>query len=240
LTEPNSKGIVLAGLRDRIVPILAKNGFSDFRKVRSARIRADRFEIVQYEFFTAATHREWSTTPFSFGISAGIYLKFVPPLRGEWDDPDLPGDTDCQVRCSLYKSIKQHPKVRNLWILEKDLSNFDSVLADAARMIEEKLIPWFQSLGTTQQLLHLFLEGEERIDGADNTFGFGRKGSPIRNVLTGLTALETKDYGLAEKYLAICADNHWYTAGKQSDVVTERIKSALNEARLALRDHKPL
>jgi len=69
---------------------------------------------------------------------------------------------------------------KDIWYVEKDGSNLDFIIANAKKVILEEGIEWFNKFS---DLSYTYKYLQEKPENAYETFGFGKKGSLIRNRL---------------------------------------------------------
>ena len=229
----NSKKEVTKRFWSLVAPELASVGFGRFSGNHVYRDRAATIDVIKLEFFTPTAHREWGTTPYSFGLSAGIYPGFAPNPFGGRIAVDAAGKAEpdeniCAVRTRAIRRLRQPKHVpSSVWQIEAETANAALALTDAQNALRTQFLPWFGKFSDPQALLDLFRSGEENFESVAPCFGFGRVGSPVRNLYLGFTALNCGDEDLAKCALTAALSKGDFLALSGSSVVDDEIHDAL-------------
>jgi hypothetical protein len=178
---------------------LTSHGFGRTAGPNAYRDHEATIDVFKVEFFDGPTHRVWGTSSHSFGLSCGVFLKFAPnPFGGRiahgvggFLEPD---ETVCAIRTHLFRKLHQPTRVPpNVWCIAADLSDLDAAIIDVKQAFESQAVPWFARFETTKAILELLQHDEEKMDGNAPCFGFGRLGSPVRNLYLGFAAVDSGD-----------------------------------------------
>lgn len=181
-----------------ILKPLASIGF-DRRTSRSAwRQRGEHVEVVNFQSFNAYLADTIGCTTFSFAVKLGLWPLYIPPRDSLKTDAGrvLPAEYQCPIRRHLQKRLKQIDLPRkDIWLVERDGSNLTRAVADAAAVLREDGLAWFDALRTPEAVAVLLEDHDEDMDG---TWGFGRKGSPHRIYLQACTRMRLGTFGTDE------------------------------------------
>src|SRR5262249_17770788 len=118
-----------------------------------------------------------------------------------------------------------------VWSVQHDLSNMEEILRDVARVIEVVGLRWFERFRSLDAIVDVLKNAEEDFDGDSPCFGFGRRGSPVRNMYLGFTALQTGARALAVEALIAATSKGGFSRLSGSDETDARIEAALRELR---------
>jgi hypothetical protein len=88
---------------------------------------------------------------------------------------------------------------------------------------------WFERFGTLAAIVELLCDADEELEGEDPCYGFGRKGSPVRNLYLGFAAALSGDRELACKALAASMSSGGFRKLSGSDEVDRRIVAKRTE-----------
>ena len=187
-------------IRTRVWHHLKDLGFTR-RTGRSAwRHWDDGVDVVNFQSFNAYDAGALGCTTFSFAVNLGIWLSYVPPDEGEPKRKDgllLPEEYQCYFRRSLRKRLVQPGFERTeIWLVADDGSNVVETVTDAATVIDQDGLPWFDRLHDPKEVLRTLLEENEVMEDA---WGFGNKESPVRLYLTGYVALHVGEHETAAR-----------------------------------------
>jgi len=171
------------------------------RTSRSAwRHWADGVDVVNFQSFNAYNAGVLGCTTFSFAVNLGIWLSYIPPYAGQPTRKDgltLPEEYECYFRRSLRKRLAQPEFERKeIWFVADDGSNVGEAVSDAAAVISDEGLPWFDRFREPQEVPRTLAEEKEAMDG---TWGFGNTSSPVRLYLTGYAAVHVGEYDLAAR-----------------------------------------
>lgn len=195
----NKKSVVVEHVWRALQQSLNSSGFGRRVGPHAYRDHEATIDVLKVEFFDGSTHRVWGTSNHSFGLSCGVFFKFAPnPFGGRiargTEGLLEPDGTVCAIRTYLQRKLHQPKSVpRNVWSVAADLSDLDSVAIDVQRAFEEQAVRWFTRFKTVTEITELLRYGDEQMDGDAPCFGFGRKGSPIRNLYLGFAAIASGD-----------------------------------------------
>lgn len=179
-------------LRREVRPWLEAAGFTRFVARTAWRQRADRIEAVHYRApFNEREANLRQISPHSFEVIVGVFLPDVSPdapevkrQNGQW----LPkvGQWDfCQ---RLVNDPGQPAFVGQwLWVVAGGREELRGVMASVRQALAEQAEPWFDGLGSREDILARLLVDEPP--------------SPRREWLTGYVALKLGNMALAEKRL---------------------------------------
>jgi hypothetical protein len=146
----NSREKVIKHVWSVVQPRIYADGFSRIAGANAYRDHDRTIDVLSMEFFDAATHRTWGTTPHSFGLSSGVFLKFAPNPFGGQIPEDAQGNsqpdvTVCALRSHLLSGLPHLKTVpRNVWSVKDDLSDIEAVSRDVAQSVEHTGRVWFE------------------------------------------------------------------------------------------------
>lgn len=214
---------------------LTAHGFCRTAGAHAYRDHEATIDVVGIEFFDGPTHRVWGTSTHSFGIDCGVYLKFAPnPFGGEIARGAHgllePHGTICAIRTHLMRT-SSHPEnvPRNVWPVAADLSNLGAVTIDAQEAIETTAIRWFARFTSVGEIVDLLRHDDEQMDGDTPCFGFGRIGSPVRNLYLGFAAAANGDAQAGRGALVASMSKGGFARLSGSSAVDDSIRSKLAE-----------
>jgi hypothetical protein len=125
------------------------------------------------------------------------------------------------LRSRLHKTIPQPEFPRkDIWFIDKDGMFLEPAVFDAANVIANDGLPWFDRFASDSEVLRTLLQDKETNEG---TWGFGANPSPHRSYLTGYVALFQKRFDLAAAQLKGALDSGCFSA------VEEQIRRDLHE-----------
>lgn len=120
------------------------------------------------------------------------------PIK-EKDGVLLPDENRCIFRKHLIKSLTQEEiKERHIWYINDTGDNIEVVMDDVEKILISDGLEWFEKYSCIDVALDTLLNKEEDLNG---TWGFGRKGSPIRNFAGGYIAYSLQKYDVAVEML---------------------------------------
>jgi hypothetical protein len=205
--------------RDALAPL----GFERSVPGLLYRDRPGAIDVIQAEFFNAETHGSWGTTRHSFAVTCGVFFRFAPHPGGrQWSPIDLlakPDAAECGLRSHVVTGA-----VTNVWSIGEDLEALNTVVAHAVVACREQLVPWFEQWADFRNVLKLLQSSEERYEGVQPTYGFGRVGSPLRNYFLGFVAVECGERELARSALTACLEKGGFKRLSGSETVDNRIR----------------
>lgn len=215
--------VVNKEIRSRVWHDLKNLGFTR-RTSRSAwRHWADGVDVVNFQSFNAYNAGVLGCTTFSFAVNLGIWLSYIPPYSGQpkrKDGVPLPEEYECYLRRSLRKRLAQPDLERKeIWLVADDGSNVVEAVSDAAAVISDEGLPWFNRFRDPQEVLRTLTDERETMDG---TWGFGNMPSPVRLYLTGYSAVHVGEYELATRSF-----EELLTSGVMEETY-ERVRRALD------------
>jgi hypothetical protein len=112
----------------------------------------------------------------------------------------LPEPAQCHIRFEPARRVRQRGVPSNIWAVGDSETDLQVVVDDAAGAMREYGFPWLELVKDPVYVLKLLRESEE--DSAHGRlFGFGRPGSPVRNVIVGFMELHAGNYGPACDHL---------------------------------------
>ncbi len=213
---------------------LAANGFGRMAGAHAYRDHEATIDVVKIEFFDASTHRIWGTSSHSFGVACGVFLKFAPNpfggriAHGRGGSPE-PDETVCAIRTHLSRSSPQAKSVpKNVWPIAADLSNLDSAAIDM-KAFNGQAVLWFARFKTIKEITDLLRNGDEQMNGDAPCFGFGRKGSPVRNLYLGFAAAASGDAQIGREALVASMSKGGFAQLSGSTAIDDLVRSKLIE-----------
>ena len=190
-----------------IWPLMRDSGFSQFTSRTAWRYGPQRIDVVNFQSFNSYLANSVGCTTYSFCVRLGSSFEAIPKWeRVKRKDGLLrPEEYECHFRIALQKSVTQ-PKLkrRDVWYVDPAGENLEMVIADAKAVIAETGREWFRRFDDMQEVLRTLLEDRESGDG---TFGFGAKPSPMRDLMTGFTALSLGKTDLARERIQKALDS---------------------------------
>jgi hypothetical protein len=130
-------------------------------------------------------------------VNLGEWLSYVPPHAGEVKQVDgrlLPEEYKCHFKSRLRNQLAQPPMEQDdIWFIADDGSNVTEAVVDAAASLRERLT-WFERFRNPEEVLDFLLRAEEETG---ETWGFGAKGSPVRNYMIGYVSVHLGHYDRA-------------------------------------------
>jgi hypothetical protein len=191
-------------IKKYIIPILKEHGFQVFTNRTAWRDNGIKIDIVNFQSFNSYLAESLGCTSFSFAINLGVYIKCIPNLyincpfkvRSNIICPD---ESASHIRRSLNKTLEQDKYLReNIWFVDENGGNLNSVITDASNVIVSDAFSWFDRFDNYEEVLRTLVNDDEKLF---DTFGFGRNPSPRRNYCIGYISLAIGDYKLAESSL---------------------------------------
>ena len=187
-------------IRKFVWPALKAAGFEVFTSRVAWRYTSDRIDVVEFRSFNKYNADILGVTTFSFAVSLGSFLLYVPP---QWppkikDGKQLPSEPECHFRGALQCSIQSRIKDKAIWPIEPDGRNVSWCIQDVLNQLPGALA-WFSRLDRKEEVLRVLLEEDEEMP---HLWGFGRKPSPIRSYLSGYVALSLGKEVLAVEKLS--------------------------------------
>jgi len=158
-------------------PRLATLGFDPSGR-GAWRASTDRIDAVSVWAIGVYNAPIFDTIPASFKVSLGVVLRYVP--QQPFPSDARPDPAECHLRRELRSRVASPEQDHGLWLLDADGSNLDEAVAHAGDALLEEASPWFERFSDPSEILRTLEEGDEDMSG---TWGFGGKGSPLRNQL---------------------------------------------------------
>lgn len=192
--------VVNKAIKSQIWSFLREEGFSQFSSRNAWRYKQDRIEVINFQSFNSYLAGLIGCTTFSLSVNLGIYFTIIPnqftnnPVK-EKNGWLLPEEFKCIFRKQLIKSLYQDEiNDRQVWYVDALGSNIELVMDDVKRILYSDGIKWFEKYSQMDAVLNTLLNEEEKLF---DTWGFGRKASPIRNFAGGYIAYALQKYDLA-------------------------------------------
>ncbi len=155
--------------RQVISPALLDAGFSKTTARRSWKWLEDCVWVLEIravgKYFSDVTG--WP--PMSVGVWTGIYHEFIPSVTGRATKNDdkgrlLPNEVECHSRSHLTCTLNQstftkdfynpaEQKRKDIWWIEHDISNIESVAENICLRFIEQGLPWYQKFTAPENLL---------------------------------------------------------------------------------------
>lgn len=204
-------------IRERVWASLKESGFAK-RTARTAwRQRHNQIDVINFQSFNSYLAESLGCTTFSFSVNLGTWLMYVPDLTGTLkvkDGRPLPEEYECPFRTQLRKRVHQQEYPRDdVWFVAPDGSNVDQVVGDAATVIEQEGLPWFEQFVDARSVMRL-LDQPEELDGG--TWGMGRNPSPMRSYIKAYTAIHLRDYETAREELRAVIQSGAFTHDRKA------------------------
>lgn len=228
-----SKKLVEGALAETMAPILQQSDFEYLKRGNARRSLQQRIDVIQVEFFNKSSHMKWGTTPYSFALPIGFFIKSAPSFYSSTTPKDafgnpVPEPAICHVRGTPKKRIRQREcDIPNIWYVDPDGKSLDKVLNDVRNVLVTDVIPWFERLGDLNVLLNMLLEDPEERSVRNNCWGWGRMNSPVRLALTGFVAFELKQWDLAKNCFLGVLDKGGLSALAGTTTIDEMIAQKL-------------
>jgi Domain of unknown function (DUF4304) len=193
-----------------IRPFLKELGFRAFTERTGWRYHGDRIDIVNFQSFNSYNAGVMNVTTFSFSVNLGCFLRYIPnhyPSAPESKllalDPPRPKEYQCHMRRRL---VRGYPDKRTsdigIWFIDEQGSNVREALEDVRKAIIETAVKWFDQFSDTAKVIAIL---QNPNGNGDETHGFGRIGSPIRDYFLGYSALADGNAELARRHLLLAA-----------------------------------
>jgi hypothetical protein len=205
-------------IRTEIWPLLKDRGFGIFTFRSAWRHSAYQIDVVNFQSFNSYLAEGIGSTTYSFALNLGCYITVVPPESGIQPFKSkagnlLPPEYGCHFRKQLRKTIKQPELTRDdVWYVDPDGIYLRATMEDARQIMTVEGLPWFEQFTDLRYVYELLLGDEHYVNG---TWGFGAKGSPKRNYLTGYVALTLEDYNTAAQALEAALNSPSYVGVRQ-------------------------
>jgi len=165
---------------------------------------------VNFQSFNSYLAGSVGCTTYSFAVNLGCYLTYIPYEWGQdrlkqKDGRLLPKEFQCHLRSKLHKTIPQPEFQRkDIWFIDDDGKFLGPAVFDAANIIANDGLPWFDRFASDSEVLRTLLRDRETHGG---TWGFGANPSPHRSYLIGYVALFLKRFDLAATQLKRALDS---------------------------------
>jgi hypothetical protein len=182
------RSVVWAALKDQ--------GFTKRTSRTAWRHWHDSVDVINFQSFNAYNAGVLGCTTYSFAVNLGVWLRYIPShVVKERNGQLAPEEYECHLRRRLKKRLVQHGfDHHDIWLVTEDGSNVGDVVADAAAVIRDEGVVWFDRFRDPEEVLQTLTAEDEAVD---ETWGFGRKGSPVRNYMTGYAAVHVGRYDVA-------------------------------------------
>ena len=195
--------VVNKRIRAEIWPLMKQHGFSKFTSRSAWRLSNGRIDVLNFQSFNSYNASRIDVTTYSFAINLGSFFVDAPREHrmeglGWGDGLKLPAEYHCHFRGSLRKTIAQEGEGgRSIWYIDPKGRYLEPVIADARAVIERNAFTWFERLADPGEVRRILLDEDESMD--DALWGFGGKGSPVRQRLlkhfvpSNASLVETRD-----------------------------------------------
>ncbi len=221
-----------------IRPMLKANGFDKFTGRTYWRYHCDRIDILNFESFNAYNADVLGCTTFSFGVKLAVFMNYIPMENvKEKNGLKRPKEYEGHFRSHIDKAIvqKEFPR-KDIWFVDKEGKYLETVILDCKAQIEREALIWYERFDKKENVLQILLEEDEQME---KTWGFGNKGSAVRNKFIAYTALELNkkelaknklnevvefhksEYENTKKYSKMMAQNHY----EKMKILEEKIKT---------------
>lgn len=203
-TPPQSmeRKVVRKALIEALQPMLMAQGFTHFHGATAWRRSAQWIDVVEIDFVDTVSYRRDCPT-----LGVGRYLAFAPrdPFSREVKTVDgklCPTSAECHLRKVMFRLDQTQG---TSWVVcdERELL---ACCAEARRLLEERVFPWFvwlDDLGTVLKLLRKGkpdLEGNSRDPMRRGTWNYDSYFS--RQVVAGIAAFRLGQWALCTEILA--------------------------------------
>jgi hypothetical protein len=153
----DSKAVAKA-LKTAVFPLLRDAGFSEFTTRTAWRTGVNTIAVLDFPSLGSYLGSAVRVTSHSFGASAGLYYKAMHATPWAKEPiPGLPEEWRCQARKVLRKRLFQLWCWRpDVWYVNREGTNLDSVLADTIKAIREQALPWLHDMSDLHRALEAF------------------------------------------------------------------------------------
>lgn len=216
-----------------LLPILKSNGFATGESNTNWRHISCRVDVVGIEIIPAAKARQWGGKGVALGISAGVFFDYIPSLFSPNVERDesrlLPSFAECHIRLTPFTRRPKRNVPNNIWQIESE-DSIKNTCEEISSIVEDVVLPWFKRWDSIDKLLEFLDSEEEKDEKWGRTWGFGRKGSPVRDAILGFVALKAGRGSIAKHHLsqALSKGNLAALAGRPS--ILEDIRAAFARA----------
>ena len=190
-------------IRECLKPVLIEAGFSQFTTRSAWRYQNQRIDVFRFQLHKV-TDAVGSDVRHTFSLELGCMLDYMPclttnePVRIVQNEP-RPEIFHCTFQRTLQGPEAHRPVGQPYaWKVPTDFGSLKATLQSAARALESEGFLWYQQFDDPRDVLELLSSPEERRNG---TWGYGRAGTPMRQMLIGLAALKAGFYDLAQESL---------------------------------------
>ena len=162
-----------------------------------------KLDVVKIDIIPKTRCLQWGEPQGSFLIDPYCIFPFLPSDGGT--QPQLtPEKGFGQLRITLRRGLKQ-PEVHNnnIWWAGDDAKVLAAVMEDLLGQINGKVLPFFSRFDDPAELLRTFIEDDMAME-SGGPWGFGKKGSTARLLLTGFAALECGKWQVAADSFNAC------------------------------------
>lgn len=191
-------------IRREVWPSLKERGFWKFTSRSAWSHSAHQIDVVNFQSFNSYLAEGIGSTTYSFGLNLGCFITVIPSVTGiERFKIEkgclLPPEYECHFRKQLRKKLHQPELTRDdVWYVDPQGNYLVPAIQEARSLVLEEGLSWFQQFTSLDYVYELLRGDEHYING---TWGFGGKGSPARNYLTGYVALALGHYDVAAESL---------------------------------------
>ena len=174
-------------IKKTIWPLLKAAGFTIFTTRSAWRQNSETIDVLTFYSFNKYNSDVLGVETFSFTVSIGKYLKYVPAT---WPPPTkggvlLPSEPECSFRGSILPKVHGAPRQDNIWSITKDGENLLQCIQDVQTQIPDAL-NWFERLEHRTQVLEILEHDPAK---SQRLWGFGTPTSPVRSYLLGYVSL---------------------------------------------------
>lgn len=217
----------------QLINELSTVGFIKTSGPYAYRDRGSVIDVLKIDFFEGKLYKQWGISNKSFGVSGGIFLKFSPnPFGGDIKEgtdlhlePDL---TVCAIRSFFVRESQNLQGIpQYVWPVSDDGLHVNLIIEELGRTIKSDVKKWFDQFSSIEQIVEFFDQEEEQMAGDAPCFGFGRKGSPVRNLYLGFSAAACGKNDIARKALSDSLSKGGFFQLSGSHHVDEEIKQLL-------------
>lgn len=197
------------------------------------RDRGSVIDVLKIDFFEGKLYKQWGISNKSFGVSGGIFLKFAPnPFGGDIKagadltlEPDL---TVCAIRSFFVRESQSLQGIpQYVWPVSEDGLNVNLIIQELGKTITSDVKKWFDQFSSIEKIVEFFDQAEEEMTGDAPRFGFGRKGSPVRNLYLGFSAAACGKNDIARRALSDSLSKGGFFQLSGSHHVDDQIKQML-------------
>jgi hypothetical protein len=228
------KKLVAKAVLGALEPLFELYDFKIVESRRRWRCHVDSVQVVSLEFFSKRHTAQWGIPASSFALSTGVFLLPVPsiyaPTIATRDGVLLPEPAQCHIRFEPARRIRQRDVPSNVWAVGDSEADLQLAVDDAAGAMREHGFPWLEQVKDLDYVLKLLRESEEEDNAHGRLLGFGRLGSPVRNVIRGFMELHAGNYASACDHLEAALRKGDLAALSGRNSIVKEIDDALKRA----------